>query len=137
MLYSSGSEKDTVNLGKIYGKKCKGGEIFLLSGELGGGKTQFTKGLAAGLGIKDNIVSPTFTYEKIYKGKNLTLYHFDLYREEILNEDIKALLLEAVSDKGGVVLVEWAERLKKDKPKNAIELSFKWKSENERKINIK
>lgn len=134
MQHISGSEKDTRRLGRIYGEKCKGGEIFLLSGELGGGKTQFTKGIAAGLGVKNNITSPTFTYENIYKGKNLTLYHFDLYREEKLDPDIRALMEEAFSDKKGVTAIEWADRMKDFKPKKARYFTFKWKGENEREI---
>jgi tRNA threonylcarbamoyladenosine biosynthesis protein TsaE len=101
---------------------------------LGGGKTQFTKGLAKGLDIADNIVSPTFTYEKIYKGRKLTLYHFDLYREEILDPDIKALILEAKEDNNGVIVIEWADRLKEFKLKGAKKFAFKWKGENEREI---
>jgi tRNA threonylcarbamoyladenosine biosynthesis protein TsaE len=92
--------------------------------------------LAKGLGIKEDITSPTFTYEKIYKGKKLTLYHFDLYREDKLDPDIKALMYEAMADKKGVTAVEWADRMKNDKPKDAIELSFKWKGDNEREITI-
>jgi tRNA threonylcarbamoyladenosine biosynthesis protein TsaE len=103
-------------------------------GELGGGKTQFAKGLAAGLGISDDIVSPTFTYEKIYRGKNLTLYHFDLYREKTLDLDIKALILEAQEDKNGVIAIEWADRMKDFIIKGAKYFNFKWEDENEREI---
>jgi tRNA threonylcarbamoyladenosine biosynthesis protein TsaE len=74
---------------KTLAQKLKGGETFLLCGDLGGGKTQFVKGLALGLDISADITSPTFTYEKIYAGPKLNLYHFDLYREEILDPDIK------------------------------------------------
>jgi tRNA threonylcarbamoyladenosine biosynthesis protein TsaE len=137
LKYLSSSEKDTINLGEDFAKKCKGGEIFLLSGELGGGKTQFVKGLAKGLRITDNITSPTFTYEKIYKGEKLTLYHFDLYREEVLDPDIKSLMEEAFSDKNGITAVEWAERMKSFKPKYTKFLTFNWKGDNEREIRIK
>ena len=136
MILSSVSEKNTVKIGESFGKKCKGGEVFLLSGELGGGKTQFVKGLAKSLGVKDNITSPTFTYEKIYTGKKLTLYHFDLYREEILDSDIKHLMEEAFTDNAGVTAIEWADRMGKFKPKNYTEVIFKWVSENERKLII-
>jgi tRNA threonylcarbamoyladenosine biosynthesis protein TsaE len=103
---------------------------------LGGGKTQFVKGLALGLGITSDITSPTFTYEKIYQGPELTLYHFDLYREEVLDSDIKLLLSEAMADPRGVVAVEWAERAKNDWPKHYVLVEFDWRGENEREITI-
>lgn len=115
----------------------------MLVGELGSGKTQFVKGLAKGLGIKENITSPTFTYEKIYKGlpagkagKKLTLYHFDLYREEKIDSDIELLVEEAFADKSGVVVIEWAERAKKIWPLYYFKVQFSWVGENERTIEI-
>lgn len=107
-----------------------------MTGELGGGKTQFVKGLAAGLGVKDEITSPTFTYEKIYRGTEFTLYHFDLYRENTLDEDIKMLIEEAYADQRGIVVIEWAERAKKYWPQKYEKYDFEWKGENEREINI-
>jgi tRNA threonylcarbamoyladenosine biosynthesis protein TsaE len=104
---------------------------------LGGGKTQFTKGLAEGLGVADYITSPTFNYENIYhSSKGINLYHFDLYREEVLDPDIAALFKEAVEDKKGVVVVEWAERAKDIWPEGAHVVNFKWVSENEREVTI-
>jgi tRNA threonylcarbamoyladenosine biosynthesis protein TsaE len=105
-------------------------------GELGGGKTQFVKGLAKGLGIKDEITSPTFTYEKIYQGSKLTLYHFDLYRENEIDPDIRLLLSEAISDPEGVVAVEWADRARNFWPKKYELYQFVWKGENEREISV-
>ena len=145
MRHTTLSEKDTQKLGIKYGKKCKGGEVFLLSGELGTGKTQFTKGLALGLGITADITSPTFTYEKIYTSsklargngkKGLTLYHFDLYREIILDEDIKLLMQEAFNDEAGVTAVEWSGRMGKFLPQKYFKVQFAWSAENERKIQI-
>lgn len=108
-----------------------------MCGELGGGKTQFTKGLAEGLCVKENITSPTFTYEKIYKGnRSLALYHFDLYREEKLDPDIELLMKEALADSKGVVAIEWAERAREIWPRKYFEVVFKWIGENERDINI-
>jgi tRNA threonylcarbamoyladenosine biosynthesis protein TsaE len=108
-----------------------------LTGELGGGKTQFAKGLANGLGIKERVTSPTFNYENIYDARDgLKLYHFDLYREEALDEDIKLAFQEAVSDPKGIVVVEWAERLGKELPLSYYLVRFEWVAENERSIKI-
>lgn len=137
MQYTTKSEKETKKIGKFFGQDCSGGEIFLLSGDLGAGKTQFTKGLAEGLKIKENITSPTFTYEKIYTGRDgLTLYHFDLYRELLLDQDIKLLLEEAFSDPKGVVSVEWSERGDGSWPNHAKNVEIKWISETEREITV-
>lgn len=96
------------------------------------------KGLALGLGVSDDITSPTFTYEKIYSGRNkLSLYHFDLYREITLDEDIKLLLEEAFADPLGVTAVEWSERGEGNWPTEARNIELKWVSENERTIEIK
>src|SRR5688572_5517582 len=80
----SSSYEDTYETGKRFGSRCKGGEVFVLASDLGGGKTTFTKGLAAGLGSLDKVVSPTFTVSRVYKCRDgLYLHHFDFYR---LNE---------------------------------------------------
>jgi tRNA threonylcarbamoyladenosine biosynthesis protein TsaE len=134
--HSSKSEQNTIEFGKSYGEKSRGGDVFLLTGDLGGGKTQFVKGLAQGLGVTADITSPTFTYEKIYQGQELILYHFDLYREEVLDQDIRLLMEEALADPKGITAIEWAERAKGDWPKDYVLLEFEWKGENEREITI-
>lgn len=107
----------------------------MLMGELGCGKTQFVKGLAQGLGVSECLTSPTFTYEAIYPARdNFVLYHFDLYRTEIIDPDIAAFVTEAINDPKGVVAIEWAERAKEIWPKHYKILNFKWISENEREI---
>jgi tRNA threonylcarbamoyladenosine biosynthesis protein TsaE len=137
-VYTTKSEQDTKNLGKNFGSDSKGGEVFLLTGELGSGKTQFAKGLAEGLGITDHITSPTFNYENIYEARDgLRFYHFDLYREEVLDEDIKLMLEEATADLKGVVAVEWSERLGGELPNKYQLVQFEWVAENERNITIK
>jgi len=92
------------------------------------------KGLAVGLGVEGCITSPTFIYENIYQGKKLSLYHFDLYRNEIVDEDIKDLMLEAFADKGGVTVVEWADRAEGYWPKNYFYFKFEWLGDDKRKI---
>ena len=85
---------------------CKGNEIILLEGDLGAGKTTFTKGFAKALGITANVTSPTFTLMKSYSSGRLPLYHFDLYR--ITDEDELAELgFEEFFESGGVCMIEW------------------------------
>lgn len=137
MKFISKSEKDTIKFAKKYAKKLKKGNVLYLIGELGAGKTQFVKGLAEGLGVEKNVSSPTFVYENIYEGKKgAKLYHFDLYRENTLDTDIKMMLLEAAEDKSGTTVVEWADRIQEDLPLSIQKINFIWKGENERIIDI-
>lgn len=105
MKFLSHSAKETFAFAKRVADKLKGGEIILLNGDLGAGKTTFTKGLARALGVKETVTSPTFTYVKEYDGR-LTLYHFDMYRVSDADE-VYELGLEEYFYKGGVVVVEW------------------------------
>ena len=82
MVIESLRTEDTYNAGFDLGQKAKAGEIFCLIGDLGVGKTVFTKGFAAGLGITEPVNSPTFTILQVYEGGRLPLYHFDVYRIE-------------------------------------------------------
>jgi len=93
--------------------------------------------LAEGLGISDHITSPTFNYENIYEARDgLRFYHFDLYREEALDEDIRLMLAEATADSKGVVAVEWSERLGNNLPEFYSIVKFTWVGENERQIDV-
>ena len=103
---------DTFDLGEQVGRRLTGGEILLLSGPLGAGKTMFVKGLASGLGIDaEEVTSPSFTLVNPYDGR-LRLYHIDLYR---LDEGASAAhavdLDELLMDQRAVIVIEWAERL--------------------------
>ncbi|OGH11994.1 MAG: tRNA (adenosine(37)-N6)-threonylcarbamoyltransferase complex ATPase subunit type 1 TsaE [Candidatus Levybacteria bacterium RIFCSPHIGHO2_01_FULL_36_15] len=143
------SYKETEELGKLLSQSFKAGDVVCLYGELGSGKTTFTKGVARGLGVKNRIISPTFILMRRYslnaKDQRLTpidsvskiknLYHIDLYRLE--SQDIKGLDLEEImQDKSGVVLIEWPEKIKDFLPGKRWEISFKILDENLRKILI-
>lgn len=110
--WTSHSPEETLRLGTHFGNFLKGGEIVLLSGPLGAGKTLFVKGVAHSLRIpEDDVTSPSFTLVNHYTGR-LTLYHIDLYR---LNEGAEAAhavdLDELLSDSRAVIIIEWAERM--------------------------
>ena len=105
MKYVSKSKEETIELAKKYASTLKPGDVVVLDGEMGAGKTVFTKGIALGLGIKDNITSPTYAYMNDYGGK---LYHYDCYRLSG-GEDAEALGLTDYFYSNGVCVIEWAQ----------------------------
>ena len=105
------SEKETFDFGYSIGKSLRGGEVILLDGELGAGKTVFTKGLASALGITQPITSPTFTILNIYENEPLCLYHYDAYRLNSGEEAYEAGLTEYFYEAGGVCVIEWAQNV--------------------------
>ncbi len=114
-------EQDTYDLGKKLGESCKAGDIILLNGDLGVGKTIFTKGFGKGLGIEEPISSPTFTIMQIYEQGRLPLYHFDVYR--IADpEEMDEIGYEDYFFGKGVCLIEWASLIEELIPEHATEI---------------
>ena len=112
--WTSHGEKETLTLGESFGGRLSGGEIILLDGALGAGKTIFVKGLAGALGLDaSDVTSPSFTLVNRHDAGRLTLYHLDLYR---LDEGASAAhavdLDELLTDERAVIVIEWAERMK-------------------------
>ena len=128
----SNSAEETFELARRLGERLTGGEVFLLKGDLGAGKTIFAKGLAAGLGLASTeITSPSFTLINEYAGR-LRLYHIDLYRLDIgLHDELG--LNEILDDRRAVVVIEWAERLE-FVPERATVVELTWLSDNQRTI---
>ncbi len=110
MTQESFREQDTFRLGEELGRQVQPGEIFLLEGDLGVGKTVFAKGFAAGLGITEPITSPTFTIIQEYEEGRIPLYHFDVYRIAD-EEEMYELGYESYFFGDGVCLIEWASRI--------------------------
>lgn len=98
----------TFELGRRIGERLTGGELILLSGDLGAGKTQLAKGIVAGAGSDDEVVSPSFTLERRYAGR-MPMRHIDLYR--LAGTDFPSLGIDEALLEGDTVLVEWGERL--------------------------
>lgn len=122
-IFISGSAGETKEFAKNFAKTLKGGDVVLLNGEMGAGKTVFAKGVALGLGIEDEILSPTYSYMNDYNG---VLYHFDCYRLSDGGQ-AEALGLCDYFYSDGICLVEWAENIasvlpKKTKRVNIIKL---------------
>ena len=133
----SRSVNQSLAIGKILAQNLCGGEIILLSGPLGAGKTVFAKGIAQGLGIsKNNIISPTFVLLRIHKGRHI-LQHFDLYRIKDARE-IFALGYEEYfySCPNAVTIIEWPERLKFLLPREFLKVKLSFKGTNKRLLGI-
>jgi tRNA threonylcarbamoyladenosine biosynthesis protein TsaE len=106
----SQSEAETAAAGRDLARRLEAGSVVLLAGDLGAGKTVFVKGLAEGLGIDpDEVSSPTFTLVQEYRGGRLPLYHVDLYR--LRSIEVDDLGLDEMAWSGGVVAIEWPDRL--------------------------
>lgn len=115
MVRETYSEQETFELGKEIGEHAKGGEVFTLEGDLGVGKTVFTKGFAYGLGVRDDVVSPTFTIVQEYEDGRLPFYHFDVYRIGAV-EEMDEIGYEDYVYGEGVCLIEWANLIEEILP---------------------
>ena len=134
--YHSENEGDTIYLGEIIGNLAETGQVILLSGELGSGKTVIVKGLAASLNInKKSITSPTYTLINEYSGK-YSLYHMDLYRLEV-KEELIDIGFEDYLYREGIIVIEWPEIACDIIPSDYLFLKLKILNKDERKIEIK
>ena len=122
------NELETIALAQNFESEKFPNMIICLNGELGSGKTVFTKGIANALGIEESITSPTFTIIKEYDGE-LPLYHMDVYR---LDGNISGVGIEEYFTKGGVVVIEWADTIKDHLPTERLDIKFKILDENKR-----
>ncbi|MGO4997758.1 tRNA (adenosine(37)-N6)-threonylcarbamoyltransferase complex ATPase subunit type 1 TsaE [Oribacterium sp. Sow4_G1_1] len=118
MIFESNSAKDTFAFGQKLGREAVPGEIICLDGDLGVGKTVFTQGFAAGLGIDDYVNSPTFNIVKEYEGGRLPLYHFDVYRIGDPSE-MEEIGYEDYFYGQGVSIIEWPGQIEELLPKEA------------------
>ena len=121
MKIESNSAEETFALGKQCGEKAAAGQVYCLYGDLGVGKTVFTKGFAAGLGIKEPVSSPTFTILQVYDEGRLPFYHFDVYRIGDIEEMDEVGFEEYVMG-DGVSLIEWANLIEEILPENRTEV---------------
>ena len=136
--FTTHNERETLNLGVRIGEQLSGGEILLLNGSLGAGKTMLVKGIAHALGVdEEDVTSPSFTLVNPHHGR-LLLYHIDLYRLEQGAPAAHAVDLdEILADEDAVVIIEWAERMGRyPLPPNAWRISISGDGDEPRKISI-
>lgn len=131
----------TQKVGFDFAKKLKGGEVLALYGDLGSGKTTFVQGLAAGLGIDRQIISPTFIIMRTYtadtqKSKRKVFYHVDLYRISNSDEVQSLGLLEFMGDPQTIVAIEWPDKIENLLPENRIDITFTYLEDDMRQIGI-
>ncbi|MGN1372487.1 MAG: tRNA (adenosine(37)-N6)-threonylcarbamoyltransferase complex ATPase subunit type 1 TsaE [Candidatus Coproplasma sp.] len=129
-IFLSHSERDTMQFATEYSKTLKGGDVVLLNGEMGAGKTVFVKGIAKGLGIDDEILSPTYAYMNDYYGK---LYHYDCYRLSC-GEQAERLGLTDYFYADGICVIEWAENIADVLPAECKRVTIKKTGDSEREI---
>ena len=122
-VIESNSPEETYELGRQIGFGAKSGQIFCLNGDLGTGKTVFTQGFAAGLGITEAVNSPTFTIVQVYEEGRLPLYHFDVYRIDDIDE-MDEIGYEDYFFGQGVCLVEWSSQIEELIPADAVQITL-------------
>lgn len=127
--YISKNEQETINIAKKIASKLKKGDIIVLSGELGSGKTKFTQGILTYFGLENEISSPTFTIVNEYTSKKINIYHFDVYRITDIDE-FYAIGGEEYFNKG-ICIIEWGEIIKDALPKEYIKINFEKDENNE------
>ncbi len=129
------SEEETSLAGEALGRDLEPGDVVLLFGDLGAGKTAFVRGMARGIGADpEDVSSPTFTIVQEYAGRSATLYHVDLYRLE--SAEIDDLGLDDLVSSDGIVAIEWAERWK-GRPDDVTEVRLEHRGEDRRAIDIR
>jgi len=120
-IIESFSADDTHELGVRFGREAKPGNVYTLEGDLGAGKTVFAKGFAEGLGISENVTSPTFTIMQIYEGGRIPLYHYDAYRIEDPSE-MEEIGYTDYFYGDGACLIEWACNIEEFLPEHITEI---------------
>ena len=134
MEYITNSPQETEKVGEALGKVLRPGTVLAYEGDLGAGKTAFTRGLARGLGAEEQVTSPTYTIVNEYLSGRMPLFHFDMYRLESA-EDLWDIGWEDYLDRGGVCAVEWSENVA-EAMEGAIRVSIQKLGDEQRKITI-
>jgi tRNA threonylcarbamoyladenosine biosynthesis protein TsaE len=132
-MFISRSAAETLDYASGIARQLRAGDVFALIGELGAGKTQFVKGMVAGLGSDDDVTSPTFNLLHEYRCGRLPVYHFDFYRLERAEEALRIGLDDYLYGEG-VSLIEWADRFDELLPEHTTRIRFQHLANDERSI---
>ena len=127
--YISNNEEETMNFAKKIASQLRVGDVIVLSGELGSGKTKFTEGILTYFGLENEISSPTFTIVNEYTKNDINIYHFDVYRLSDIDE-FYAIGGEEYFNKG-ICIIEWGEIIEEALPKDYIKINFEKDNNNE------
>ncbi len=134
-VYTTHSPEETIALAQKIGAKLKAGDVIAYLGDLGAGKTTFTRGLAAGMGLSNLVTSPTFNIVHTYGTEDKMLCHFDMYRIES-EEELETTGFYDYPMEECVFAVEWSENIASALPKNAIRITLERLGDEDRKITI-
>lgn len=137
VIYTTDSPEKSIHLGEEVGKRLRGGDIIAYCGDLGAGKTTFTRGICIGMGLGDDVTSPTFTLVNEYRKADtkLDLIHFDMYRITT-PEDIETTGFYDYMDEDTVLAVEWSENIAEELPEGCIIIRINRLGDNEREFVI-
>lgn len=127
------TEQEMMALGEAAGKTARPGDVFALTGDLGAGKTHWTKGFMCGLASAEEVTSPTFGLIHEYTCGRLPVYHFDFYRLET-PEELLAMGWDEYLENGGIIIAEWADRFPQLLPLDAIRLAFRVRQDGAREV---
>lgn len=128
------SSAETIEVGKIIGKMLRGGDIIAFKGGLGAGKTTITHGIALGMGLRDDVSSPTFAIVNEYIGDKISLCHFDMYR--ISADELESIGFYDYLTDDRVLAIEWSENIAEELPEGVITIEILRTGEDDRKITV-
>lgn len=134
MIFKSTSESETKNIAERVAMGLDGYKVICLYGDLGAGKTTFTKAFAKKLGVKERVISPTYILIRKHKSDKGDFYHIDAYRLEKNDKNLE--IEEILEGKDGIIVIEWADRIKNLLPIKRIDIHLNYISEDEREIRI-
>ena len=129
------SESEMLDFGRNFAAELQAPAVIELIGDVGAGKTTFTRGLAQGLGVKETLASPSFTISRFYQGEKYTLTHYDFYRIDdpgLMAED----LAESIADKNNITVIEWGKSIADILPVDCKRVTIKYIDENTRELEL-
>ena len=135
MIFESNSVQQTQAFGAALAKQLKPNDVLLLLGDMGAGKSEFTRGLARGLGVTGYVTSPTFTILQVHEDGRMPLYHFDWYRLNDV-EELYELSMDEYLHADGVAVIEWPSRAEEAIPESYLEVSLEPLGDSERRITL-